>query len=171
MKKNVIVLILAAMAAFLSACNSDSSVTSMSLKPSSELESSSSEEISSSSVGMSSSAEISSSSSPVYSYYYGETGKVCASWTVQVVTASQTYAAYLSMYQTCGDLETLNTGDNFGGIIYSWILGVTENDPDVGVAVSNEVRKYGSSLQFYKTEDGGLNYIYVEPFGDSAGGK
>lgn len=169
MKKNVLILIVAALAAILSACNSDSTVTSMSLKPSSEMESSSSEEMfisSSSSV-----EEISSSSSSEYSYFYGEAGKVCDEWAVQVVTASQTYQAYMSMYQTCGDLKTAATGKGFGRTIHSWIFEVTDAYPDVGVAVSNEVNKYGSSLHFYPNDDGGLNYIYVEPVMDGAGMK
>lgn len=165
MKKNIIlVALLAAVAVLLSSCESATAAESMSLKPAVEEESSSSE-------GMSSSITQSSSSSPVYDYYYGEMGRVCDEWPIQVVTGSQTYEAYLSMYQACGDQVTLSTGEDFGGVIYRWILDAAKDYLDAGVVVSDEVRMYGSSFHLYKTVDGGLNYFYVEPVMDGKGMK
>jgi hypothetical protein len=165
MKKNIVlVALLTAVAALLSSCESATAVEDMSLKPSATVESSSS-------VDMSSSITQSSSSSPVYDYYYGEMGKVCDEWSIQVVTGSQTYGAYLSMYQTCGDQVILSTGEDFGGVIYRWILDAAKDYLDAGVVVSDEVRKYGSSFHLYRTVDGGLNYFYVEPVMDGDGMK
>jgi hypothetical protein len=178
MKKNILIFILVALltavAALLSSCESATAAESMSLKPSAEMESSSSmDELSSSSMEelSSSSAGNSSSSSPIYAYYYGETGKVCKAWVAQGVPASQAYNEYSAMYATCGNQKIRDNLSKLGEVIFLWLLNGAGIDESTAVKVSNDVEQYGSSLQFYKVDDGSLNYIYVKPFWDDAGMK
>jgi hypothetical protein len=184
MKKNTLVLILLALlAATLSACDSATSAMDVSLQSSSSMESSSSDSILSassaeewrssviqiylSSKGVSNSITQSSSSSSVYNYYYGEMGDVCDKWDIQNVTGNSNHIAYTTMRKACGDQVTSSTGKNFGVVVYRWVLETAYPDyMDDARVVNGEVREKGSSFHLF---DDGHKYFYIEPIGDGEG--
>jgi len=185
MKKNILVLILLALlAATLSACDSATSAMDVSLQSSSGMESSSSDSILSassaeewrssiiqrylSSKGVSSSSSQSSSSSSVQEYrYYGEMGDVCDKWDIQNVTGNSNHFAYTTMRKACGDQVTSSTGKNFGVVVYTWVLETAFPDyMDDARVVNGEVREKGSSFHLF---DDGHKYFYIEPIGDGEG--
>jgi hypothetical protein len=193
MKKNTLVLILVAlMAAFLSACDSDSSVSSMSLEPLSSMESSSSDSILSassaeerrssiiqgylSSKGVSSSITQSSSSSSNSSglvYYYGEMGEVCDGWINRAVINNQYYDAYLAMKWACEVKVISSTPDSYGETVMDWLdkLNIRYREVvtlDVVKEVSQGFNEYDP--YFYVFDDA-HKYIYVKSVMDGKGKK
>ena len=187
MKKNTLVLILIAlMAAFLSACDSDSSVSSMSLEPLSGMESSSSDSTLSdssaeewrssiiqnylSSKGVSSSSNQSFSSSSVQEHYYAEMGEVCDAWTNRDVSNNPYYDAYRSMKLACG--YNITSRPN-GQTVMEWLDMLNRAYPevvtdDVMIEVGQGFNEYDQYLYIF---DDAHKYIYVELRMDGNGMK
>jgi len=193
MKKNILVLILLALlAATLSACDSATSAMDVSLQSSSGMESSSSDSILSassaeewrssiiqrylSSKGVSSSITQSSSSSSNSSglvYYYGEMGEVCDGWINRGVSNNQYYDVYQEMKWTCEVKVISRTPDSYGETVMDWLdkLNIRYREVvtlDVVKEVSQGFNEYDP--YFYVFDDA-HKYIYVESVMDGKGKK